>query len=291
MTDEYLKAASILAEIDLDRGSFDSLYKATINVRIAELFADDTIGDVNKADTFIKKARLHIKKITNQLEVTLRYRVTQAKIYDLKREFLHASNEYYRITTDKTAKVIKDEDIKGLLGKSLTCAVLGAVGPQRSRMLGTLHKDVRTRELEFFTIMESMHKNRLLRKEDIELFGQGLLEHQRAILSGTNNMTLLEMAVLEHNMKACSSLYHSITFLQLGTLLNVSVKEAEKVCSKMIGQNRLTGVIDQVDEILYFEKASNQSASATLIDWDGQINHICTEMNEINVAIQQATKE
>ena len=48
--DEYLKAASTLAEIDLDRGSFDVLYKATINVRIAELFTDDSIGDVHKAD-------------------------------------------------------------------------------------------------------------------------------------------------------------------------------------------------------------------------------------------------
>jgi len=133
--EEYLKAASILADINLERGSFDALYKATINVRIAELFADDSIGDVHKADTFIKKARQVIKQV-DALPILLRYRATQAKIYDLKKEFLHAANEYYRITTDKTAKKIQDDDIKGLLAKSLTCAVLGKVGPQRSRMLG-----------------------------------------------------------------------------------------------------------------------------------------------------------
>jgi COP9 signalosome complex subunit 4 len=132
--------------------------------------------------------------------------VSQAKIYDMKKEFLHASNEYYRITTGKTAKVIEDEDIKGLLAKSLACALLGQVGPQRSRMLGTLHKDVRTHELEFFHIMESMYKNRLLRKEDIESFSKTLLDHQTAFAAGSNSMTILGMAVLEHNMLACSLL-------------------------------------------------------------------------------------
>jgi COP9 signalosome complex subunit 4 len=70
--DEYLKAASILAEIDLERGSFDALYKATINVRIAEFFAHDSIGMVHKADTFIKKARPHMKEVT-ETEISLRY--------------------------------------------------------------------------------------------------------------------------------------------------------------------------------------------------------------------------
>ena len=78
---------------------------------------------------------MFIRKV-NDVEISLRYRVTQAKIYDLKKEFLQGANEYYRITTDKTAKVIKDDDIKGLLAKALTCAVLGKVGPHRSRMLG-----------------------------------------------------------------------------------------------------------------------------------------------------------
>ena len=135
-----------------------------------------------------------------------RYRVTQAKIYDMKKEFLLASNEYYRLTTGNTGKLIEDQDIKGLLAKSLTCAVLGQVGPQRSRMLGTLHKDVRTHELEFFCIMESMYKNRLLRKEEIESFSKTLLDHQTACAAGSHSMTILEMAVLEHNMLACSLL-------------------------------------------------------------------------------------
>ena len=74
--DEFLKAASVLAEIDLERGSFDAVYKGTINVRIAELFADDSIGDVHKADTFIKKARQHMREVTDHA-VSLRYVVIE----------------------------------------------------------------------------------------------------------------------------------------------------------------------------------------------------------------------
>ena len=74
--DEFLSAASVLAEIDLERGSFDAVYKGTINVRIAELFADDSIGDVHKADTFIKKARQHMREVTDHA-VSLRYVVIE----------------------------------------------------------------------------------------------------------------------------------------------------------------------------------------------------------------------
>ena len=40
------------------------------------------------------------------------------------------------------------EDLLELLGKAVTCAVLGKAGPQRSRVLGLLHKDERVLSLE-----------------------------------------------------------------------------------------------------------------------------------------------
>ena len=79
--------------------------------------------------------------------------------------------------------------------------------------------------------------------------------------------------------------YNNITFEQLGTLLNVTSQEAEKVCSRMIGQVRLSGVIDQVDGVLYF---GSSTEGTPLIDWDGQIGYICTEMNQI---MEKITKD
>jgi hypothetical protein len=43
---------------------------------------------------------------------------------------------------------VVQEDLLELLGKAVTCAVLGKAGPQRSRVLGLLHKDERVLSLE-----------------------------------------------------------------------------------------------------------------------------------------------
>jgi len=135
-----------------------------------------------------------------------------------------------------------------------------------------------------------MYKNRLLRKEDIEKFSKTLLLHQKAV--NATNMTILEMAVLEHNMLACSLLYNNITFLQLGTLLNVSSREAEKVCSKMIGENRLSGMIDQVDGILYFGQYNDVTKEQqSLIKFDQEIGLICGEMNDVVFEIDEENKK
>ena len=57
------------------------------------------------------------------------------------------------------------------------------------------------------------------------------------------------------------------------------------MCSRMIGQVRLSGVIDQVDGVLYF---GSSTEGTPLIDWDGQIGYICTEMNQI---MEKITKD
>ena len=90
----------------------------------------------------------------------------------------------------------------------------------------------------------------------------------------------VDVAVLEHNMLACSLLYNNITFVQLGTLLNVSSREAEHTCSKMITGSQMKGMIDQVDGILYFGDY-NGEAIVPLLKFDKEINYICTEMNEL----------
>ena len=39
-----------------------------------------------------------------------------------------------------TVSQVNQEDLMELLGKAVTCAVLGKAGPQRSRVLGLLYK-------------------------------------------------------------------------------------------------------------------------------------------------------
>lgn len=61
-----------------------------------------------------------------------------------------------------------------------------------------------------------------------------------------DGFTLLEKAVIEHNMLAIGKLYMNILFTELSKLLNIDIRRAEKVAAMMITENRLKASIDQV---------------------------------------------
>ena len=58
--------------------------------------------------------------------------------------------------------------------------------------------------------------------------------------------TILENAVLEHNMLAAARVYDNVTFTELGGLLGLAPQLTEKIAAKMICEARLHGSIDQV---------------------------------------------
>lgn len=71
----------------------------------------------------------------------------------------------------------------------------------------------------------------------VESFSQGLKQHQKAVTA--DGTTVLEKAVVEHNLAAASRLYNNIYFAELGQLLGVSPAQAESVACRMIAEERL----------------------------------------------------
>lgn len=69
----------------------------------------------------------------------------------------------------------------------------------------------------------------------------------------TGPSTVLDRAVLEHNLLASSKIYSNITFYGLGALLDLTPGAAETMARRMIEQQRLKGWIDQVERLLWFE--------------------------------------
>lgn len=65
--------------------------------------------------------------------------------------------------------------------------------------------------------------------------------------------TVLERAVIEHNLLSASKLYNNITFGELGALLSITPEQAEKVASRMMLEQRLSGHIDQISSLIVFE--------------------------------------
>ena len=68
-------------------------------------------------------------------------------------------------------------------------------------------------------------------------FGEQLKPHQMASLP--DGTTVLEAAVIEHNLAAAARLYNNIYLSELGTLLGVDAIKAEEIASKMITESRL----------------------------------------------------
>ena len=295
-SDDFIGAARALAGVDLRSQRFTDGERAQRLVAIAELFLED--GQTVDAEAYVNRASQVINECRNEV-VKSRYKVCYARMLDAKRKFVEASARYYELSMISMIgdAPVDEADLAGLLSKSLVCALLANAGPQRSRMLGQLYKDDRTRDVnggKYFTVLEKMYAERLLRRAEVKPIEENLERHQKATLS--DGSTILDRAVIEHNVLAASRVYDNISFTGLAELLEIEPANAERIVSKMISEGRLQGTIDQIDGILTFSSESSlkkgQSGTSqadvgklftTTIseDFDSQISQFCDSVNTV----------
>ena len=283
------EAAIVLAGIDLDSGvrQLSEEYKLRVCVRTAMLYLedDDSVG----ADSFIKKASFMVDACADA-GLRLQFKVCYARILDSKRKFLEAAVRYYEISQIDAAggggMEVDAADIKVALSCAVSCTLLAAAGPQRSRMLATLYKDERCQQLgALFPILEKVYMDRILPVDDIESFAATLKPHHLAVTA--DGSTVLQRSMVEHNMLSCSKVYNNIGLGELGALLGVEGQRAERVAARMIAEGRMMGTVDQLDSIIYFgggeigagaQPAAGKSESE---QWDSVIADVCNGVNRI----------
>ncbi|XP_042492108.1 COP9 signalosome complex subunit 4 [Macadamia integrifolia] len=274
---QWSKAAQMLSGIDLDSGirMLDEAYKLSKCVQIARLYLED--DDAVNAEAFINKASFLVTNSQHEV-LNLQYKVCYARILDLKRRFLEAALRYYDISQIEKRQIgdeLIDEDaLEQALTAAVTCTILAAAGPQRSRVLATLYKDERCSKLKIYPILQKVYLERILRKPEIDAFAEELKEHQKALLP--DNFTVLDRAMIEHNLLSASKLYTNISFEELGTLLGIAPQKAEKIASRMILEDRMRGSIDQVEGVIHFEDDTEE-----LQQWDQRIVGLCQALNDI----------
>jgi len=105
-------------------------------------------------------------------------------------------------------------------------------------------------------------------------FNEILSPHQQEKIG---EWTLLDKAIIEHNLLASSKVYNNIRFEDLGNLLNITPDQAERIAATMITEDRLRGSIDQIKGLIHF-KSQN---SSDLLLWDGHIETLCSSVNSI----------
>lgn len=215
-------------------------------MKIARLYLED--DDVSSAESFINRASM-LQADTKNEKLQILYKVCYARVLDYRRKFIEAAQRYnelsYRNEVDEEERLVA-------LKKALLCTVLASAGQQRSRMLATLFKDERCQHLPAYNILEKMYLDRIIRRTELQEF-EALLEgdHQKA--KTPDGSSILDRAVFEHNLLSASKLYNNITFQELGALLEIPPKKAERIASQMITEGRMNGCIDQIDGIVHFE--------------------------------------
>lgn len=274
---QWSKAAQMLSGIDLDSGirMLDDTYKLSKCVHIARLYLED--DDAVNAETYIKKASFLVSSSHDEA-LNLEYKVCYARILDMKRKFLEAALRYYEISQIEKRQIgdtwIDEDALQQELSAAVTCTILAAAGPQRSRVLATLYKDERCSKLKIYPILQKVYLERILRKPEIDAFAEELKPHQKALLP--DNSTVLDRAMIEHNLLSASKLYTNISFEELGTLLGIAPEKAEKIASRMICEDRMRGSIDQVEAVIHFEDDIEE-----LQQWDQQIVGLCQALNDV----------
>lgn len=96
-------------------------------------------------------------------------------------------------------------------------------------------------------ILKWMHAVIVLTREEVERFASTLKSHQLAKLP--DGSTVLDRAVMQHNLLSASKLYNNIYIEELASLLGVSSEKAESIAADMITEGRLNGSIDQVIQL------------------------------------------
>ncbi|KJA30241.1 hypothetical protein HYPSUDRAFT_50595 [Hypholoma sublateritium FD-334 SS-4] len=276
--EDWSDAARVLMGISLDSGqrSIGDAEKLRVYVRIVRLLLEDE--DSVQAETYYNRAALLVHS-ANDRETLLQFKLCQARISDYSRKFLEAASRYHELSY---VGEIDEEERRHMLLAAVTCAVLAPAGPNRSRVLASLYRDERTVDLPTYNILSKMFLDHILRPSEIKEFEKSLKPHQLAKIAISSNdklasigndegvdmdpnastrtgpSTVLDRAVMEHNLLASSNIYNNITFRGLGALLDLTPGAAETMARKMIEQGRLRGSIDQVDKLIWFEKSREE---------------------------------
>lgn len=289
--EDYLDAAKMLQGIQLESSqrkvSDDSKVKTWI--RICRLYLEE--DDTTSAESYLNRAKNLLYKVEDQ-ELNLMFQLSQARILDSRRRFLDASQVYHKFSF---SMALDEEERTRALSSAIICAVLAPAGPQRSRTLAKLYKDERTPQVEEFGILEKMFLDRLISTAEVAKFAGKLAPHQLA--KTADGSTVLAKAVIEHNLLSSSKLYNNIGVSELGVLLGLDPEKAEEYAAHMLEQGRLSGRIDQIEGVIFFDggEGSGEKTNAGQADiasarnlrkWDIKVQGLAEEVERVASMLQ-----
>ena len=289
--ENYVDAAKVLQGIQLESSQrkINDDEKVKTWIRICRLYLEE--DDTTSAESYLNRAKNLLYKVDDK-DLNLYFQLSQARILDARRKFLEASQVYHGVSL---SMFVAEEERAYTLSSAIICAVLAPAGPQRSRVLGKLFRDERSLQLEEFGILEKMLLNRLISPREVTKFAEKLQPHQ--VAQTADGSTVLAKAVIEHNLLGASRLYDNIGVEELGNLLALNAEKAEEYAARMLEQGRLSGRIDQIRGVIYFDaregtargknvSSGHHNNTSSLRKWDRNVQGLTEDVERVTSLLQ-----
>ena len=129
-----------------------------------------------------------------------------------------------------------------------------------------------------------MFMGEVVKREHVVEFQEKLEPHQN--IRYTDGYSVLDKALIEHNIGVLSAIYMNITFAELGNFLGIKKEQAETFVAKMIAEQRISAVLDQANELVEFEEEGKQ-----LQTFNSQIQVACDRVDGLMQEILKAHPE
>jgi len=135
------------------------------------------------------------------------------------------------------------------------------------------------RENPHYELLNKMFLDKIVYKKDTAELEKTLKAHQQVIV--WEKLNVLQKAVIEHNIIAVSKLYENISVTSLAKVLELSDYQCEKLLQAMVGEKRLTAILDQVSGFIDFT-----ADFTAYTNWTNGINNFCTKLDKLVSKIQ-----
>ena len=105
--------------------------------------------------------------------------------------------------------------------------------------MAALYKDERCKQIDpHFDLLNKLFLGHIIKWADAKKFeDEHLQDHQKA--TGEDGYTVLQKALLEHNILILSRIYLNISFESMGKQLDISAEKAESIISEMVREERI----------------------------------------------------
>lgn len=287
--DEMEKAAKVLQELQVE--TFGTMEKAEkVEFILEQMRLCFQTKDYIRTSIISKKVSTKYFEEEGTEQLKLRYYRQMIDLHLHDSAFLAVSKHYYEIYSTKSVK--EDEDQwKEALQRVVLYLILAEYDNEQSDMLARVKGDTNLPKLPYY-------QNVLMCFDTAELLNWDILkkvysEHLKSQpgqptspLDKPENWEVLELRVVEHNIRVLSRYYTRISLSHFANLLHLEEKEAEKRLCEQVVKGTVTAKIDRLDGVISFSR--QRDTEEILNAWSGNLNSVMELLGNSNHLI---TKE